>query len=113
MVFFGVLIGIILMGGMVFMALDKKSNFPIRLASLGAIAVMIITVIICVFAVLTHDTVIVDPSVLIVGEPAVVEEKGGSSLVPLLLTIFFFLGLFTLIVVLTMREHKRSDVKKT
>jgi len=96
---------------MVFLALNKKSIFPIRLACLGAIALMIISVIISVFVVLTSDTTIVDPSMLIVGEPAAVEEK-GDNLFPLLFTIVFFLGLFIMIVVLTMREHKRSDVKK-
>ena len=94
------------------MALDKKSTFPIRLASLGAIALMIITVIICFFIVLTDDRVPVDPSTLIVGEPAAVKEKGDNTF-PLLFMIVFFAALFTVIVVLTMREHKRSDVKKT
>jgi len=113
MVFIGVLVGIVLIGGMIFMALNKKSTFPIRLASLGALALMIITVIISFFVVLTDNRVPVDPSVLIVGEPPVTEKDGSGNMVPLIITVVFFLGLFIIIVILTMREHKRSDPKKT
>jgi len=113
MIFIGVLIGIILMGGIIFMALNKKSTFHIRLASLGALALMIITVVICFFVVLTDNRVPVDPSVLIVGEPPAVKEKESGNMFALLITIVFFLALFITIVALTMREHKRSDPKKT
>jgi len=101
------------MGGMVFLALDKKSTFPIRLASLGAIALMIATVIICFFIVLTDNRVPVDPSILIVGEPPVVQADKSDNSVALILTVVFFLGIFIVIVVLTLKEHKRSDPKKT
>jgi len=95
------------------MALSKKSTFHVRLASLGALAVMIISVIISVFVIVTHDTTVEDPSLLIVGAPKVVEKEEGSGMAAVIFTIVFFLALFIVILILTMREHKRSDVKKT
>lgn len=112
MIFIGVIIGVVLMGGMVYLALDKKSNFPTRLASLGALAVMIITVIISLFIILTDDTVPVDPSTLIVGAPVEPPEE-DNSLLALVFTILFFLILFSVIAFLALREHKMSLKKKT
>ncbi|MCL2758593.1 MAG: hypothetical protein FWD22_00040 [Treponema sp.] len=114
MIFVGVLIGIILIGGMSFLALDKKSNFHTRLASLGALALMILTVIICVFIILTDNRVPVDPSTLIVGAPVEIKDESDNNVIALLFTIIFFLALFVVIAVLAMKEHKKhkpnSDV---
>jgi len=110
--FFGILIGIFCMGAMVYLALDKKSNFKTRIAALGAFAVMIIVLIICLVIILTDNRVPVDPSTLIVGAPEEVKDKNDSNLFPLFFTIVFFLALFIIIFILAMREHKRSDVKK-
>jgi len=111
MVFFGVLIGIVLLGAMVYLALDKKSTFQIRLASLGAIALMLITVIICISVVLSERPAPVDPSTLIVGAPVEKPEDDGSKGYIVVFMILFFLALFILIVVFTMKEHKKYDKK--
>jgi len=108
MIFFGVLFGIAIMGAVVYLALDKKSNFPTRLASLGALALMILTVIICLVIILTDNRVPVDESVLIVGEPVQVQEKNDNNLLALFISIFFFLLLFAVIAFLVLREHKMS-----
>ena len=100
------------MGAMIYLALDKKSNFPTRLASLGALAVMIITVIICLFIILTDNTVPFDPSTLIVGA-AVEEPEENHDMMAFILTIFFFLVLFLTIAFLALREHKKSITKKS
>ncbi|MCL2184801.1 MAG: hypothetical protein FWB86_02960 [Treponema sp.] len=110
--FFGVLIGIICVGAMIYLALDKKSDFKTRLAALGAFAAMIIALIICLVIILTDNRVPVDPSILIVGAPEEVKDKNDNNLFALFFSIFFFIALFVIIVVLAMREHKRSDVKK-
>ena len=103
----GVLVGVVLMGVMIYLALDKKSNFPTRLASLGALAIMIITVIICLFIILTDNTVPIDPSTLIVGAP-VEEPEDNNNMLALIFTILFFLVLFIAILFLALREHKRT-----
>jgi len=112
MIFMGVLIGIIIMGATAFMAIDKKSNFQIRLVSLGALALMIITLIICIVVVLTDNRVPVDESVLIVGAPAEIKDESDSHFLAIFLSIIFLLLLFAAVFFLAMKEHHRSDVKK-
>jgi len=106
MVFVGVLVGIIITGAMIYMALNKKLAFHVRLASLGALAVMILTVIICLIIFFTDDKVHIDPSTLIVGEPVRVEEE--DNLWALFVSIIFLLALFGVIAFLVFREHKKS-----
>ena len=111
MIFFGVVLGIVIIGAMVFLALDKKSTFKMRLASLGAIALMLITVIICLSVILSDKTVPFDPTTLIVGAPPEVKEDDGSGFFIIIFTIIFFLALFIVIVIFAMREQKKQDKK--
>jgi len=111
MIFFGVLIGIIIMGGMIYLAVDKKSTFKMRLASLGAIALMMISVIIALLFifVIADKTPPIDYSTLVVGAPPAEPEKDENSIYIIIFTVFFFLILFAVIIFLTMREHKKYD----
>jgi len=111
MIFFGILIGIILLGVMAYFAIDKKSSFTTRLAALGAIALMILTVIICLIIILTDNRVPIDESVLIVGAPPAVQEE-GNNLVALVFSIIFLIALFVLMAFLAMREHKKNKPSK-
>jgi hypothetical protein len=111
MFFFGVILGIAIMSAMVFMALDKKSSFQIRIASLIAIAIMMATVIICIFIVITDDRVPVDESILIVGAPVELKKTGSGNNMALLLLIIIMVVFFILIVFLSMRENRRH-IKK-
>jgi len=112
MLFFGILIGLIIMGGIAYLAVDKKSNFQTRLVSLGALALMILTLIICVVVVLTDNRVPVDESVLIVGAPVQTKaEDEDNNLVAIIISILFLIALFVIILFLAMREHKRSNKK--
>jgi len=106
----GVLIGIIVLGSMVYLAVDKKSTLTIRLASLGAIAVMLITLVICTIVVLTDNTVPVDPSTLIVGAPPPAPEKKVSS-TGIIFFIIFVIALFVFITIMSMRENKKHQPK--
>ena len=97
---------------MVTMALRKDSALPVRMAALGAIALMILTIIICLIFIFNKETVIIDPSVLIVGAPPVENkpvEKGSSMI--MILFILFLLVLFGVIAYLSMKEHKKSKPK--
>jgi ABC-type Fe3+ transport system permease subunit len=110
MVYFGVILSLGIMSAMVFLAVDKKSNLPIRIASLAAIAIMILTVIICLVMVFTDNRVPVDESVLIVGAPVEVKKEGSGDTMVLLLLIIF-LVLFLLIIAL-LAIHQNSKQKK-
>jgi amino acid transporter len=109
MIFLGVMLCVGIMGGTIYLALDKKSSFITRIVSLVALALMILTVLICVFVAITDDTVPVDESVLIVGAPP--QTKGGheNDTMILLLMIVFLLALFATIVILAIREHRKHS----
>ena len=111
MVFLGLVVGISIMTAMVYMALDKKSNLQTRIASLIAIALMLITVVICLVIVLTDNRVPVDESVLIVGAPVELKKGESGNNMVLILLIIFMVGFFILIVFLAMREN-RKHIKK-
>ncbi|MCL2212185.1 MAG: hypothetical protein FWB95_09715 [Treponema sp.] len=109
--FFAVLIGIIIMGAVSYQALDKKSTFLLRIVSLAALALMILTVIICLVLVFTDNRVPVDESFPIVGPPpeTAPKEEGGNNLLVLFFSILFLIALFFIVFVLTMRENKKSQ----
>jgi NADH:ubiquinone oxidoreductase subunit 6 (subunit J) len=107
MIYAGVIIGLVILGAMVYLALDKKSSLTIRFASLGAIAIMFIAVVICVIIVLSDNTVPVDPSALIVGAPAEVKETKNNA-AAIAFSIIFVIVLFVFIAILAMKEHKKN-----
>jgi len=110
MILIGSIIGIIVLAAMVYLAVDKKSSFIIRLASLGAIALMFIALIICIIIILSDNTVPIDPSTLIVGAPPPVKEK-KSNLFPIILTIVLMVTMFVSIAVVAMKENKKNQPK--
>ena len=113
MILAGILIGISIITAMVYMALDKKSNFATRLASLIALGVMFLTIIICLFMIFTDNRVPVDESVLIVGAPVEVVKKGNDNTMVLLLFVIFFVGVFSLLIFLSMRENRKQNKKNS
>jgi len=112
MILVGSIIGLITLAAMIYLALDKKSSFVIRLASLGAIALMFIALIICIIIIVSDNTVPIDPSTLIVGAPPPVKEK-KTNLFPIILTIVIMVALFVYIAVLAMKENKKNQTKKS
>jgi Kef-type K+ transport system membrane component KefB len=110
MIFAGVIIGVIILAAMIYLAVDKKSTLIIRLASLGAIALMFITLVICAIVILTDNTVPIDPSVLIVGAPPETKEvKNNSAAIAFI--IVFVLAMFVFIAIASMKEQKKNKPK--
>ena len=107
MTYLGVVLGLILMAVMVYLALDKKSNFPTRVAALIALAVMILTIVICLFLIFTDNTVPFDESVLIVGAVAEEVEDNGNNIWVMILVFLILAIVFTIIVFHSMKEHKK------
>jgi len=110
MIIFGVLLGIIILIAMIYMALSKQSNFTIRIASLIALAVMIITVIICLFLVLVGDKPPVDESIVFVATPPPAPPKSYNFMV-LLLLVIFMVSLFAIVLFLSLRERGKKPNK--
>ena len=113
MLLFGILLSIGIMAGVIYMALDKKSNFAIRIASIAAIFLMILTIIICLVLGFTDNRVPVDESVLIVGAVPETPEISTANMMILLLLIFLLIIVFIVVAILTMHEHRKSFPKKT
>jgi formate hydrogenlyase subunit 3/multisubunit Na+/H+ antiporter MnhD subunit len=107
MEFVGIVLAIAIIGAMVYLALNKKSNFHTRLAALIALAVMILTVIICLIIALSDTRAPVDVSTLIVGAPVEVVEQ-NNNLLSLFFLIIFLLAFLVLIAVLAMREQRKN-----
>jgi hypothetical protein len=112
MIFFGIVLGLGIMIAMIFMALNKKSTFTVRIASLGALALMIITTIICII-ILSHagEVVPVDESVVYIGPPVTPVKKESGDGAIILVCIIFMVVLFITIFVLAMREHRKHSPK--
>jgi len=107
MILVGIIIGIAILVAMIYLAVDKKSTLTVRFASLGAIAVMFITLVICTIIILTDNTVPVDPSTFVVGAPPPVKEDKGSP-IAIILVIVLMIALFVVIAVAAMKEHKKN-----
>jgi amino acid transporter len=113
MIYLGVLLGLGLMAAMISMALNKKSNFAVRIASLGALALMVLTIIICLFIIFTDDRVVIDESVLIVGAPVEIQQAESGNVTIVLLLIIILLALFGVVVFQAMKEQRKNIPKKT
>jgi len=112
MILVGTIIGLITLAAMIYLAVDKKSSFVIRLASLGAIALMFIALIICIIIIASDNTVPIDPSTLIVGAPPPVKEK-KTNLFPIITIVVVMVALFVYIAFLAMKENKKNQPKKS
>ena len=111
MIYVGVILGIGIMAGMVFMAFDKKSNFPTRIACIIALGIMVLTVIVCLVLVFTDDRVPVDPSVLIVGAVPEPKPKNSTDSMVLILMIILMAALFVVVAVSAIRDYKKNVPK--
>ena len=115
MIFFGVLIGLILLASMVFLAISKKSTKGMRIAAIIALGVMIATVIICLFLIFFGVKAPVDESVILLTEVVPPPPKSSGNLWILLLFMLFLISLFVLVIIISIREHqaqKKLAVKK-
>ncbi|MDR2716758.1 MAG: hypothetical protein LBB89_01645 [Treponema sp.] len=111
MLFFLILIGLGTLGGIIYLAISPQSNFKIRVAALGALALMIITVIICLvifFKSTATPKQILLPDMLPSDLPPVSTEHNIPMLIML---IVFLIALFVMVVIVSMREHKKANGK--
>jgi amino acid transporter len=110
MIFFGICIAVAIMIAVTYMAISKKSTFQVRVVSLICLAVMLLTVIICVVVAVNYTPHTTDWSAFIVEDPVKSSEKqevrGGNNII-LIVFIIFMLIFFLIIMFLAVREHKK------
>ena len=102
-----IVIGLGILGVMVYLALSKKSRFWIRVAALVALGLMIAAVIVSLIIILlgmvsvVKDSIIVDPDI-----PPAPPAEGNSVLI--LIFILFLIALFVTVLILSLREQRRK-----
>jgi len=94
------------------MAIDKKTDPTSRIATLIALGVMVLTVIICLFLALTDESVPFDESVLIVGAPVETKKASSGSIFMLVLSVILIIALYIVITFLALKEQKKNMPKK-
>ncbi|MDR2716927.1 MAG: hypothetical protein LBB89_02530 [Treponema sp.] len=110
--FFLILVGIITFVGIVYLAVSSQSSFKIRIAALGALALMITTVIICLiffFKSAATPKQLLLPDMSPSDLPPV---STGHNIPMLIMLVIFLIALFVMVVILSMREQKRTKDKE-
>jgi len=100
-----VTLSIIILAAMIYLAVSKKSTFQIRLAALGALALMIITVIICLVRIFNNAAAgnATQPY-----PDMPVTETAPPNGMALVSFIVFLLIFFAVILLLSLREQRRA-----
>jgi len=103
-------IGIATMGSVIYMAISRKSSFKVRIAALSALALMIVTVIICIILSFKATAV---PKQFILPDalPSEIPPVEANSPFPVIIFIIFLIALFVAILIMSLREQKRAEGK--
>ena len=100
---------IIMLAGVIYLALSKKSGFRIRVAALAALGLMVLSLIICLFLIMVRPA---EPAPFIPFDlPVEATPDTGSNMFALLGVILFLVALFLAVLMLAMRENRRSGDK--
>ena len=108
MIFFGVIIGLVILAAMIYLAISKKSKFSTRVASLIALGIMVSSVIICVCIVLFGGKESEDEMMVIITGAPTEAPKGNTNTFLVLLFIVFLVGLLITVVILSFKEHRKA-----
>jgi ABC-type Fe3+ transport system permease subunit len=100
-----IFISVVILSVMIYMAISRKSTFKIRLAALGALALMIITVIICLIRIFSEAAS--GAKAQVYPDMPATEVTPPNSMV-LVSFIFFLLVIFFVVLLLSLREQRRS-----
>jgi ABC-type Fe3+ transport system permease subunit len=109
---FLIILGVAILAGVIFLAISKKSTFKIRVAALGALALMVVSVIVCMVVYFKGEK---SPKMRILPDtlPSDIPPPQSETNVAMLVMLFLFMiALFGAVLVVSLREHKRSEGKK-
>jgi uncharacterized membrane protein len=110
--FFFFFFGLVTLVGIIYLAVAPQSSFKVRIAALGALALMITTVIICMFLFFKSAAT---PKQLLLPDmsPSDLPPVSTEHDIPMIvMLVIFLIALFVMIVILSMREQKRANGKK-
>jgi MFS family permease len=100
-------LALIALGSVIYAALSKKSGFRTRIAALIALALMLISVIVCAVLILTGIVAVAGDGVEPPDLPVEKTVPPGNDLWLLLGFILFLAALFVVVAVLSFREQRR------
>jgi preprotein translocase subunit YajC len=95
---------IILLAAVVYLAISRRSTFKIRLAALGALAAMIITVIICLFKIFTAPAAV---EVQTYPDSLPLPPAPPPNTMALVLFIVILMAVFLIVLFISIREQRR------
>jgi cytochrome bd-type quinol oxidase subunit 2 len=104
-------LGIGIMAGVIFLAISPKSEFKVRIAALGALGLMVVTIIVCV---VLYFKAAATPKQLILPDmmPSDMPPPANANSGPMIMLIVFLIALFVIIFILALKEQKRVENKE-
>jgi hypothetical protein len=112
MIFAGILIGVLMMAGMVYMALSKNSTGGIRIAALVALGLMVATVIVCMGIFLLSGKPPADESIVLITDIPAPPAKSSGDIIILIVFGVFLIGLFIMVTVISMKDRKKNAARQ-
>jgi len=108
---FLVVLGVAVFAGVIWLALSKKSCFKVRIAALIALGLMVSAVIVSLFVI--FGVAAVDPNAQVQPDmpPPETFPPAAATNDVLLVFVFFLLGMFLLVTILSLREQRRGRKK--
>jgi len=107
-----VLLGLGTLSVVIYMAVSRKSTFMVRIVALGALAIMVLAVIICL-VVFFKTGVKVEPVLLPDMLPSDIPPPSkGANALTMVLFVVFLVALFVVVTVVALREQRRNDGKE-
>jgi len=100
-----IFISVIILSAIIYLAISRKSSFQVRIAALVALGAMIITVIICVLRIFLAPAAAA--KVPLYPDMPPPEPAPPPNTMGLILTVVVLVGLFLLILFLSLREQRR------
>jgi ABC-type Fe3+ transport system permease subunit len=109
---FLIILGVVIFGGVIFLAVSKKSTFKMRFAALGALVLMVLSVIVCMiiyFKSAKTPKFIILPDTLPSDIPP---PQSEGNVLMLVMFLIFLIALVVAVSVISIREQKKTEGKK-
>jgi ABC-type Fe3+ transport system permease subunit len=109
---FGIILGVVIAGGVIYLAVSKKSSFQIRIAALGALVLMALSIIVCVIVYFKGAKA---PKMFILPDTLPSEippPQTSTNVVMLVVLLLFMIALVVGVSVVSIREQRRSEDKR-
>jgi hypothetical protein len=107
-----IILGVVIVCGVIFLAVSKKSTFKIRIAALGALVLMALSVVVCMFV---YSKGAKAPKMLILPDTLpsdIPPPQSATNIVMLVVLLIFIVALVVAVSVVSMREQRRTEGKK-